>query len=51
MIPMTHPWTNWQEYVLNSEEGWRWKNNTPKKVIRQYEEWQKYYDKTMKIKI
>lgn len=52
MMPMTHPWTEWQEEVSDSDKlyAWRWKENTPKKIIEQYEEWEKYYNKMMKIK-
>ena len=52
MMPMTHPWIEWQEEVSDSDKlyAWRWKENTPKKIIEQYEEWEKYYNKMMKIK-
>ena len=50
MMPMIHPWTDWQEDVLDSEKGWKWKDNTPEEIKKQYEEWEKYYKKMTKIK-
>lgn len=53
MMPMTHPWTDWQEDVIDSNKlcDWKWKNNTPDEIKKQYEEWEKYYNKKMKYKI
>ena len=50
MIPMEHPWTDWQIDTLGEKNPWKWKENTPKKIIEQYEEWKKYYNEMMKIK-
>ena len=50
MLPMEHPWTDWQIDTLGEENPWKWKENTPKEIIKQYEEWEKYYNKKMKIK-
>lgn len=35
MMPMTHPWTEWQEDVIDSNKlyVWKWKENTPQKII------------------
>lgn len=52
MMPMTHPWTEWQEDVIDPDKlyAWKWKENTPNEIIEQYEEWEKYYNEMMKIK-
>ena len=52
MIPLIHPWTDWQEDYIDSNDllTWKWKKDTPKEIIKQYEEWEKYYNKKMKIK-
>lgn len=50
MMPMIHPWTDWQIDTPGKEKKWKWKENTPKEIIKQYEEWEKYYDEMMKIK-
>lgn len=53
MIPMEHPWTEWQEDGEPREDykpNWKWKENTPKKIKKQYEEWEKFYNRMMKIK-
>lgn len=52
MIPFYHPWTDWQyDYIdENDKIIWKWKKDTPKEIIKEYEEWQKYYNKKMKIK-
>ena len=51
MMPLIHPWTNWQEDDINSNDlyAWKWKEDTPEEIIKQYEEWEKYYNKKMKI--
>ena len=51
MIPMIHPWTEWQEPDDKSDDlfAWKWKENTPKEVRKQYEEWEEYYNKAMKF--
>ena len=50
MMPMEHPWTDWQIDTLGEKKPWKWKENTPKEIIKQYEEWEEYYNKMMKIK-
>ena len=50
MMPMEHPWTEWQIDTLGKERPWKWKENTPKEIKKQYEEWEKYYNEMMKIK-
>ena len=30
MIPMEHPWTDWQIDTLGEEKPWKWKENTRK---------------------
>ena len=51
MIPLIHPWTDWQENDIYSNNlfAWKWKKDTPKEIIKQYEEWEEYYNKNMKI--
>lgn len=51
MIPMKHPWTEWQEEDISSNNlfSWKWKDDTPNEIKRQYEEWENYYNKKMKI--
>ncbi len=53
MIAIVHPWTEWQEIDAKSDDlfAWKWKDNTPEEIIKQYEEWKQYYDKTMKFQI
>ena len=50
MIPMEHPWTDWQEEDNNSNDlyAWKWKVNTPDEIKQQYIEWKKYYNKKMR---
>lgn len=50
MIPMEHPWTDWQEEDNNSNDlyAWKWKENTPDETKQQYIEWKKYYNKKMR---
>lgn len=50
MIPIKHPWDEWQE---DTEElyGWKWKKDTPKEIKELYNEWKEYYDKKMKYDI
>ena len=50
MMPMEHPWTDWQIDTLGEEKPWKWKENTPKKIIEEYKEWEKYYNEMMRIK-
>lgn len=52
MMPLIHPWTDWQEDYIDSNNTftWKWKKDTPKEIIKQYKEWEKYYNKKMKIK-
>ena len=50
MIPMEHHWTDWQIDTLGEKNPWKWKENTPKEIVEQYEEWEKYYNEMMKIK-
>lgn len=52
MMPLIHSWTDWQEDYIDSNNlfTWKWKEDTPKEIIRQYKEWKKYYNKKMKIK-
>lgn len=52
MMPMEAPWIEWQEKDMNTEDifAWKWKENTPKEIKKQYEEWEKYYNKKMKMK-
>lgn len=50
MTPIEHPWTDWQEQDLTQLFAWKWKENTPKEIKEQYEEWQKHYNKKMKNK-
>ncbi|MCI8485911.1 MAG: hypothetical protein HFJ20_02190 [Clostridia bacterium] len=47
MIPMEHPWTEWQEEDKNSIDlyAWKWKKNTPKEIKKQYEDWEEYSNK------
>lgn len=50
MIPIVHPWTEWQETDAKSDDlfEWKWKDNTPKEIIKQYEKWNQYYNKKCK---
>ena len=32
MMPMEHPWTDWQIDTLGEEKPWKWKENTPKEM-------------------
>ena len=52
MIPLIHPWTEWQEKDSKADNLFasKWKKNTPKKIIKQYKEWEKYYKEKMKMK-
>ena len=52
MMPMTHPWTEWQEDVIDSDKLYdlKCKENTTKDNKEQYEEFEKYYNEMMKIK-
>lgn len=49
MMPIEHPWEEWQEEA-DEMYSWKWKDNTPKEIKEQYEEWKKYYDKKTKYK-
>ena len=51
MMPLKHPWTDWQELDETAEDlfKWRWKENTPKEVKQEYKEWEEYYNEKMKI--
>ena len=46
MIPLIHPWTEYQE---DTEEGWKWKENTPEEIKKQYKEWEEHYNKAIKF--
>lgn len=50
MIPLIHPWTDWQVDELESNEfySWKWKESTPEEIKNQYKEWIEYYNKSMK---
>ena len=52
MIPMYHPWTDWQIDFINSnaEWDWKWKKDTPEEIKKQYKEWIDYYNSKMKLK-
>ena len=47
MIPIIHPWTEWQETDEESDDlfAWKWKKDTPEEVKKQYEEWNKNSNK------
>lgn len=50
MIPLEHTWTQWQENIESENlYDWKWKQNTPKEIKKQYEEWNKYYNEKMKM--
>jgi len=52
MIPLIHPWTDWQEDDIASDDlyAWKWKDNTPEEIKKEYKEWEKFYNEKMKIK-
>lgn len=51
MIPLYHPWTDWQIADENSKDlyAWKWKDNTPDEIKNEYAKWNAYYKDKMKL--
>lgn len=51
MMPIIHPWTEYQESndKLDDLFAWKWKDNTPEEIKQQYRKWEEYCNKTMKL--